>query len=99
MVSNHNLQSGLQVLKAFVEVSTKSFSIRNHPFFVQDTSGNISQSTESAVSGTVKIRSNEGDHASKGKNQINNTTTFNGSPNDVDKSEINYFENDGTKVN
>ena len=97
MVSIHNLQSGLQVLKAFVEVSTKSFSIRNHPFFVQDTSGNISQSTESAVSGTVKIRSNEGYLASKVKNQINNTT-FNGSRNDVDESEINYFENDRTKV-
>ena len=97
MVSIHNLQSGLQVLEALVEVNTESFSIRNILFFVQDTSRNISQSTESAVSGTVKIRSNEGDHASKGKNQINNTT-FNGSRNDVDESEINYFENDRTKV-
>ena len=99
MVSIHNLQSGLQVLEALVEVNTESFSIRNILFFVQDTSRNISQSTESAVPGTVKIRSNEGDHASNVKTQINNTTTFNGSPNDVDKSEINYFENDGTKVN
>ena len=99
MVSIHNLQSGLQVLEALVEVNTESFSIRNILFFVQDTSRNISQSTESAVSGTVKIRSNEGDHACKVKNQINNTTTFNGSPNDVDESEVNYFENDETEVN
>ena len=98
VVSIHNLQSGLQVLEALVEVNTESFSIRNILFFVQDTSRNISQSTESAVPGTVKIRSSEGDHASKAKNQINNTTTFNGSPNDIDKSEVNYFENDGTKV-
>ena len=47
----------------------------------------------------MKIRSNEGDHACKVKNQINNTTTFNGSPNDVDESEVNYFENDETEVN
>ena len=98
MVSIHNLQSGLQVLEALVEVNTESFSIRNILFFVQDTSRNISQSTESAVSGTVKIRSNEGYLASKVKNQINNTTTFNGRPNDVDESEINYFDNDRTKV-
>ena len=98
MVSIHNLQSDLQVLKALVEVSTESFSIRNILFFVQDTSRNISQSTESAVSGTVKIHSNEGYLASEVKNQINNTTTFNGSRNDVDESEINYFENDRTKV-
>ena len=98
VVSIHNLEIGLQVLKALVELSTESFSICNILFLVQDGSPNLSQCTESAVSGTVKIRSNEGDHASKAKNQINNTTTFNGSPNDVDKSEVNYFENDGTKV-
>ena len=66
---------------------------------VQDGSPNLSQCTESAVSGTVKIHSNEGDHASKGKYQISNTTMFNGSPNDVDESEVNYFENDETEVN